>query len=227
MAKLVIAEPPSVWGPFNIGRSLLDAAGWVYWLSEPEIGAVRRVQRRLALSVSEANAQRIPDRFEFREARDRLAKISSDAQSFCKFHGWEFRPRTQKLALRVGSESIPKPSKRIDQVVGITSSDEEDGLGATLWWYLSSFTHGAMDGLLQAVVRNPDPDPATPSGSFVIRYDQFVWLLDACGRAAMEVTKRRFDLMGGSTPQIEALRAELQAQLAAQLRAVAEYRARS
>ena len=224
VAKLVTVEEPSVWGPFVVARSLLDAAGWVYWLSEPEIGVERRIQRRLALSVAEANAQRIPERPEFKEARDRLKKITSGTQAFCKFHGWEFRPRTDKLALRVGSESIPKPSRRIDQVVGIRSPEEKDGLGATLWWYLSSFTHGGMDGLLQAVERNPDPDPSTPSGNIMVRYDQFVWLLDACSRATIHVTQRRFDLMGGSTPEIEGLRDELKAQLAEHLRAVGEHR---
>jgi hypothetical protein len=39
LARLTILEPPSVNGPYIIGRSLLDAAGSVYWLSEPGIGA--------------------------------------------------------------------------------------------------------------------------------------------------------------------------------------------
>jgi hypothetical protein len=46
-------------------------------------------------------------------------------------------------------------------VVEVNAAEIEDGLGATLWWFLSGFTHGGLSGLLHAVESNPDDDPST------------------------------------------------------------------
>jgi hypothetical protein len=64
-----------------------------------------------------------------------------------------------------------------------------------LWWVLSGFTHGGLSGLLHAVERNPDSDPTKGSGLIYVRADSFVWLLVACGRAAIATTARRIETL--------------------------------
>jgi len=154
----------------------------------PAVGGLRPTAPSMALQVAEADSQVIPKREELEPARDRLKRIKSDAEGFCLHHEWRFRAKTGKQSLLVGEDPLPGRSSLIDRVVGVEASELRRGLGATLWWNLSNFAPGGMDGLLQAVERNRDPDPSTPSGNIMVRYDPFVWLLDACGRATLNVT---------------------------------------
>jgi hypothetical protein len=70
-------------------------------------------------------------------------------------------------------------------VADIAQDEVEEGLGATMWWWLSGFTHGGRDAILHTVERNPDADILKPSGVINIRLDSFTWLVVACGRAAV------------------------------------------
>jgi hypothetical protein len=222
LARLTITEAPSVYGPFVLARSLLDAAGWTYWLAEPAIGADRRVQRSIALRVAEGNEQVVPKRIELKPVSDRIEQDRKDAESFCRHHGWSFQPGGRRQPpLRVGAESVPTRRRLIDEMLGVGLADIEKGLGSTLWWFLSGFTHGGLSGLLHAVERNPDSDPTKGSGLIYVRADSFVWLLVASGRAAIATTARRIELFGDPAASIRERQRTLEAQFARYLAAVA------
>jgi hypothetical protein len=69
LARLTTMTPPALYGPYVLGRSILEASAVAFWLADPTIGPIRRVQRRLVSDLIEAREQRIPNRAEFREKR--------------------------------------------------------------------------------------------------------------------------------------------------------------
>lgn len=197
LARLTIAERPTVYGPFVLARSLLDAAAWVYWLSEPGIGADNRVQRNLALRIAELHEQVVPNRPELRSTRGQARRERRELEQFCRHHGWGIQNANRNQPLRVGSQSLPGRRSLIDRLFRNEEQVEiSAGLGATLWWFLSGFAHAGMDGLMHVVERNPSTDPTEGSGLIYVRADSFVWLLVATGRATIATTRRRMALFG-------------------------------
>jgi hypothetical protein len=221
LARLTVAEKPSVYGPFVLARSLLDGAGWAYWLAQSGIGPDKRVQRGIALRIAEGNDQNVPSRSEFQEVRSQIKKDRENASEFCTHHGWAFHPGGRRQPpLLVGTESVPTRRRLIDEVLGVDKDEIDKGLGATLWWFLSGFSHGGLGGLLYAIEKNPDTDPTQGSGLIYVRADTFVWLLVACGRATIAITRRRMELLGDSTVSTQEREGELESQFVRYLSAV-------
>ena len=221
LARLTVLELPSVYGPFIIGRSLLDTAGGVNWLAESGIGAERRAQRALVRNLAEGNQQSIPARPEFQPVRDRIRHDREEAESLCGAHGWYYRPGNRRQSPKVGDEALPTARRLIGALLDQDLNEIERDLGATLWWWLCGFTHGSLDALLHTLDRNATNDPSQPSGVINVRADSFVWLLVACGRAVIAVTGRRQHLFGESDPGIIDKTQALQAEFARYVTAVA------
>ena len=56
LARLTITEAPSVYGPFVLARSLLDAAGWTYWLGASSGASPYGSQRGTSKSFRSASS---------------------------------------------------------------------------------------------------------------------------------------------------------------------------
>jgi hypothetical protein len=148
LARLTVLEPPSVYGPFIIARSLLEAAGWVYWLSESGIGADHRVQRALVRRLAEGNQQAIPARAQLQSAKDRVQQDREEAESLALARGWSYRAGNRGRSPNVGDETFPGTRSLIGALFDRGLQQIERGLGATLWWWLCGFSHAGLDAML-------------------------------------------------------------------------------
>ena len=210
LARLATMNPPAVYAPYVVTRSLLDTAGITYWLAEPHIGPEKRVQRRLVSDLLEAAAQRIPDRPELAAKVDEVRNVPFRIEEFCTHHSWQFGNGQPPI---VGSETRPNRPQLIGAVIDSDPTAVANGLGGTLWWFLSGHTHGSADALISLVTASNDTDPTRPNALLVVDAVKLVWLLVAAGKAARRVTDRRQALFGDMDTKIESLGIALDRQL--------------
>ena len=210
LARLPTLDPPSVFAPYVVTRSLLDTAGVAYWLAEPGLGADRRVKRRLLVQVLEAREQRVPDRDEFAEKIAELKGVPERVREFCAAQGWTF---TNGDRPRIDEEERPRRPVLMGEVVDTDKDTVATGLGATLWWFLSGYTHGGFDALISVLEMNPGSDPTTPNAVIVVNGVRLVWMIVATARAARRLTERRTALFADMSADVESTGHDLDAQL--------------
>lgn len=218
LVRVTTLAPPALYGPFVVGRSILDAAGVTLWLGEPTIGAIGRVQRRLVTDLIEAREQRVPNRPEFQAKRAELREIPDRIEVFCAHHCWAI---SRGRSPSIGSVSRPSRPEMIGAVVDTDLTALSHGLGATLWWFLSGHTHSTSDALISVVERRDGPaDPTKPNALLVVDGTRLVWLLVACSKAARRLTAQRHALLGDMSDRVEPLGVALDQQLLRYLEAV-------
>jgi hypothetical protein len=221
LARLPLLELPSVFGPYVIARSLLDTAGATYWLAEPDIGAERRVQRRLITQLLEARTQQVPGREEFSDKAAELKAVPPRVGEFCSAQGWRFENGDVP---RIEEEQRPSHRVLLGEVVDNDRDNLSAGLGATLWWFLSGYTHGSLDALVSVLERNPESGPTSANAVIVVNGVRLVWLIFATARAARRLTERRGALFGEMASDVEETGHELDVQLLRYLEAAKEGR---
>jgi hypothetical protein len=206
LARLLAMEPPAIYAPFVVTRSLLDAASWVYWLAEPSIRPAERLKRRLVLDVLEAGEQHPPDRPEFAQTRARLKRVPADVQEFCRHHGW--RANLGKGA-EIDGERRPSRAQLIGAVVDRLGSDPARGLGAMMWWKLSGSTHGALEGVMDTIEEADDLDPSQGNAWVVSDGKMLIWLTHVAAEATCRVAARHAALFGDVDDGLEQASLEL------------------
>jgi hypothetical protein len=155
IARLVVGEP-SLYGPQSLARACIEAAGRSHWFTEPGIGVELRVARwqterlhnfyqlkRLGqMSPAEAAAQ------------SQVITRSATALGFNLLRG-RSRPHTMVAENRPGGAEVFRR-------VLMDLPDEPQGLGHTMFGYLSASDHATVYALMQAmfspegVTRMPD-----------------------------------------------------------------------
>jgi hypothetical protein len=221
LARLPALEPPALFAPFVIARSVLDTAGAAYWLAEPGISTDQRVQRRLVTNVLQARVQQVPQREEFADKLAELKSVPEHVRQYCSTQGWTF---DSKDPPRIEEQERPSQRVLLGEVVDPDRDNLRTGLGATLWWFLSGYTHGSFDALISVLEVNPDSDPATPNAMIMVDGARLVWLVFVAARAARRLTERRAALFGDMAPDVESTGHELEIQLLRYLEAAKEGR---
>lgn len=151
LIRIVVGEP-SLFGPQTLARSGIEMAGRSKWFSDPAIG----VRRRLARYETE----RLYNAYEMRRFGDghdkKSAHISKEITAAAEEMGFELLSGRK---FRHTCIEEPRPGgNRIFREV-LDEGDLADGVGHTLFSYLSAVDHGTIYGLLESI-EAVDPTPA-------------------------------------------------------------------
>lgn len=195
-ARLFESQPVPVYSHLVLARACLDACRVAFWLSEPEIGPMRRAQRYVVLRLDNAKQQK---RSPLDEPRAKAKQIIEEVRLGVATARWPLQAHLNDAkSPRVGYEELPPAKKGIAAVLREMPVEAEGaGLGPVLWWYLSGITHSASYGLMQAVEAGEKNDALKPHLGAIFTDARSVILMGwAIASAYRNMTEARRALFG-------------------------------
>ena len=194
-ADLIVADRTPVYGHLVVARAALESSVISYWLSQPDIEAIERVQRGLAEQLYSAlELKRLA-------LEPNAAQRVQDWKDVAALYGWQANDKPAKpLVDGIGRPSIPNGIR--DLIVERQASE----LGRWLWCYLSAVSHVTWWGLRQSVLE--DPEQQNPMSPPLAGVGTQLGAVQAIAFTLLTVARKtataRFMLMGWADGQWEA-----------------------
>jgi len=124
------SNPVPVYSHLVVARACLDACSVSAWLSEDEIGVVRRAQRALVVRISSAKQLK---RSPIPEVKQRGKAIRDQCIAGAAAAGWQCETNWKSDASpEVGGERLPSAKQAISAVLGDDPTDSSSRLGPVL-----------------------------------------------------------------------------------------------
>ena len=137
---LVKADPVLIWGHFPSARAALESFAFCRWLAECPLDRDVRVRRGLLMRLRDANEL---GRYSDPEMKQRSTDYKASVRKFADDNGWEVSFGQDSIA----GEQLVTTKVAIDLALG------GDGVGPSLWSYLSGASHGYPYALLNSADR--------------------------------------------------------------------------
>ncbi len=151
ICRLVVGEP-SLFGPQCLARASLEAAGRSEWFTESGIGVRRRVARWQTERLHNLYQLKRLGKLSPSEAADRAKVITGAARSL-GFDILQGRRRPHPMI----QEDRPAGAEVFRRL--LVDATGENGLGHTMFAYLSANDHATVYGLMQSMSEHGPPTP--------------------------------------------------------------------